>query len=229
MNQGVESFTQSDGDEQRILAFLDANPDLFLRHPDILAKLELQHDSGQAVSLIEHQLKVLREQNFRLREELAKLVELAQENDALNGRLHQLTLGLIDCEGLDEVLATLHDELLDQFKADAVEIKLFPTDSIDSEAELGELGSLLFKDFLISGQPFCGPLEPSQLEYLFGDQAGDAGSVALIPIEGSQVSGVLAIGSRDTERFRPEHGTDFLRRLSEIVSHTLQVANEPGV
>ena len=40
--------------------------------------------------------------------------------------------------------------------------------------------------------------------------------------------GILAIGSRDPARFHPGKGTDFLRRLGEVVSRTLQVMLEPG-
>jgi uncharacterized protein YigA (DUF484 family) len=42
------------------------------------------------------------------------------------------------------------------------------------------------------------------------------------------VSGILAIGSRDRERFHAGKGVDFLRRLGDIVSHTLQAVSVPG-
>lgn len=63
---------------------------------------------------------------------------------------------------------------------------------------------------------------------LFGDQAGDSGSAALIPIRTSELSGVLAIGSRDRNRFHAGKGVDFLVRLGELVSLTLQAVNRRG-
>jgi uncharacterized protein YigA (DUF484 family) len=78
------------------------------------------------------------------------------------------------------------------------------------------------------GRPTCGVLQQEQLAYLFGSQAAETGSVALVPITGERTMGILAIGSRDADRFHPGKGTDFLRRLGEVVSRTLQVMTEPG-
>jgi len=40
---------------------------------------------------------------------------------------------------------------------------------------------------------------------------------------------VLAIGSRDPQRFHEGKSVDFLQRLAEVVSATLQAASGPGV
>ena len=67
-----------------------------------------------------------------------------------------------------------------------------------------------------------------KLEYLFGSQAGETGSAALIPLTAPPLAGVLAIGSRDPERFHHGKSVDFLQRLAEVVSAKLQSASSPG-
>ena len=210
----------------QVTDYLAAHPQFLLQRPELLAELELAHESGTAVSLIEHQVKVLRQQAQAYRRQLEELVAVARENDALTRRLHGLTLALIDARAFDEVVNVLQDELRDQFKADAVELKLFATGELD--AHVGEAVPDLFSDFLERGRPTCGALEARQLEYLFGPLAGETGSAALIPLRALNVSGILAIGSRDRERFHPGKGVDFLRRLGEVVSHTLQAVSVPG-
>ena len=59
---------------------------------------------------------------------------------------------------------------------------------------------------------------------MFGEQARDLGSAALIPLKGHGVLGLLAISSRDPERFHPGKGTEFLVRLGELVNRRLEVA-----
>ncbi|MCU7850567.1 MAG: DUF484 family protein, partial [Candidatus Thiodiazotropha sp. (ex Lucinoma kastoroae)] len=54
-------------------------------------------------------------------------------------------------------------------------------------------------------------------------------STALIPLKSDGVLGLLAIGSCDSKRFAPHHGTDFLTRLGEIISRTLQAVSLPGI
>jgi uncharacterized protein YigA (DUF484 family) len=217
----------SDDREEQIAAYIIDHPDFFNRHPDALAAIDIPHPTGDAVSLIERQVRTLRDQAANYRGQLEELITVARENDALAKRLHRLTLALIETRSFDEVLNTLQDELREQFKADAVEMKLFASDQLNAHAH--EPGPALFKDFIRRGRPNCGRLDQQKLEYLFGSQAGETGSAALIPLTAPPLAGVLAIGSRDPERFNEGKSVDFLQRLAEVVSATLQAASSPGV
>lgn len=216
-----------DDREERIAEYLIAHPDFFDRHPDALAAIDIPHPTGDAVSLIERQVRTLRQQSVKYRGQLEELVTVARENDALAKRLHRLTLALIETHSFDEVLNTLQDELREQFKADSVEMKLFASEQLEAHAH--EPGPALFRDFLNRARPNCGRLDKAKLEYLFGPQAGETGSAALIPLTAPPLAGVLAIGSRDPDRFHEGKSVDFLQRLAEVVSVTLQSASSPGV
>lgn len=216
-----------DDRETQIADYIAAHPDFFVRHPEALAAIDIPHPTGDAVSLIERQVRTLRNQNEVYRRQLEDLVGVARENDALAKRLHRLTLALIETHSFDEVLNTLQDELREQFKADAVEMKLFASDQLEAHAH--EPGPALFSDFLKRGRPNCGQLDKQKLEYLFGPQAGETGSAALIPLSAPPLAGVLAIGSRDPKRFHEGKSVDFLQRLAEVVSATLQAASSPGI
>ncbi len=119
----------------------------------------------------------------------------------------------------------LQDRLHEDFHAEAVELHLFFSEEADREANPDLDG---FADLLDSGKPVCGPLAMAQLTYLFGPQAEDIKSTALIAIKEQGILGVLAIGSQNKDRFHPGMGTDYLTRLGEIVSKTLEVVSEPG-
>jgi uncharacterized protein len=106
-------------------------------------------------------------------------------------------------------------------------MKLFATEQLNAHAH--EAGPALFSDFLARGRPNCGRLDREKLEYLFGPQAGETGSAALIPLQAPPLAGVLAIGSRDPERFHAGKSVDFLQRLAEVVSAKLQSASSPGI
>jgi uncharacterized protein YigA (DUF484 family) len=217
----------TDEREEQIADYLIAHPDFFDRHPNALAAIDIPHPTGDAVSLIERQVRTLRDQSARYRQQLEGLVGVARENDALARRLHRLTLALIETHSFDEVLNTLQDELREQFRADAVEMKLFASEQLEAHAH--EPGPALFGDFLKRGRPNCGQLDKHKLEYLFGPQAGETGSAALIPLSAPPLAGVLAIGSRDPDRFHEGKSVDFLQRLAEVVSAKLQSASSPGI
>ncbi|RTZ74161.1 MAG: DUF484 domain-containing protein [Gammaproteobacteria bacterium] len=210
--------------EREIAEYLLSHPDFFVRNEEVLNDLEVPHRTGDAVSLIEHKVRMLQDKANQYQKQLQELIAVARENEQLNQRLHRLTLNLIESTSVEEVLATLQDELRDRFNADAVELKLFSTEDL-KEAQVSEAGMAIFRKFMHTDKPTCGPLKGEKLKVLFGDQAGEEGSAALIPIRTSDLSGVLAIGSRDRERFHSGKGVDFLVRLGELVSLTLQAVS----
>ena len=227
-------------DAEAIAEYLHQNPEFFEQHPDILAELPLTHQVDGAVSLIERQIATLRDQNRSLKDQLTDLILIARDNDNLSERMHHLTLAMMDAETLNEIYVGLDDILRGEFNADAVTVKLFinpEQTEIDSENDLMQTifvplddpQMASFKTILAHEKPVCGELKDEQLSYLFGDNADQIKSSALIPLGGEQCSsvkcsflGILAIGSHDAKRFSANIGTLFLSNLGDIVSRAIQ-------
>jgi len=222
MNQATKTSRQAltPADEAEIAEYLLQYPDFLSRHPEALRAQHIPHTTGAAVSLVERQVSLLRKDAEATRHQLEQFIQVAKENDQLNNRLHSLTLALIEAQGLEELLSTLHDELHSQFRADAVELKLFSADEVENAVDDPALE--VFQVFMDADRPTCGQLDADQLQTLFGDDIGDNGSAALIPVKSSNLSGIMAIGSRDMNRFHPGMAVDFLVRLGELVSLALQ-------
>jgi len=208
---------------EQISGYLDKHPEFFDEHPDVLASLRLAHTSGKAVSLIERQVQVLREQNEGLKSRLMELVNVARDNDRLNSRMHQMTLDLLQAGSLAELLDRLEDHLRNEFKADAIAVRLAGLDESrrrESGVEallLDDSTRALFPASLRDGKPQCGRLKQQQLDFLFAGQAQDIESAAVIPLGDQGDRGLLAIGSREVNRFNPCMGTLFLSHLGELL------------
>ena len=210
-------------EEKTVADYLRNNPDFFQNNPSLLASLEIPHSCGPAISLVEHQIKVLRDQNAQLKRKLMDLVHVARDNNRLNERMHQLTLGLVNSKSLEGLLDTLRDNLIGEFNADTVTLRLAGV----SDTLARECGVEIYKTdhtelahfeaFLKSSRPQCGRFKKEQLKYLFGDQAEAIESVALIPLGRNSAQGLLAIGSREANRFHPGMGTLFLTHLGELM------------
>ncbi len=221
-----ELLKQEEAQEECVTEYLKSNPEFFDHNPGLLSELELTHGNGEAVSLIERQVKTLRQELDQSKQRLDELIAIGHDNERLNKRMHRLTLTLIDSVDFDECLNTLQDKLHEDFDADAVELHLFTHNEVDglSNADLDG-----YRDFLDSESPTCGVIDMEQLKYLFGPQAEDIKSTALIPIKSEGVLGVLAIGSSSESRFCSDMGTEYLQRLGEIISRKLEVVLEPGI
>jgi uncharacterized protein YigA (DUF484 family) len=86
-------------------------------------------------------------------------------------------------------------------------------------AELPALRS--FETLFGSGKPRCGQLRDSQREFLFGADAAEVASVALVPLGSKGSLGLLACGSPDSQRFNPTMSTDFLAHIGELIAAAL--------
>lgn len=217
--------------EKSMVHYLRDHPDFFERHTDLLADMVLPHNAGHAISLIERQVSVLREQRSELKQRLQTLMQLAHTNEQLSKRFNTLILALLDAATFDGLLKTLRDRLISDFNADAVVVRLFhnsaaPAASVTGTDGVQRSGPGAFEKIIRGRQPVCGHLKPAQLDTLFADQADSIASAALIPlVENEQATtchGILAIGSHDPKRFHPEMGTLFLGHLAYILSRILK-------
>jgi uncharacterized protein YigA (DUF484 family) len=208
------------GLEATVAAYLRRHPDFFDRNPEVLAEIQVAHGPGGVVSLIEHQVKVLRRQLDTERGRLAHLITRAREYESLASRLHDLVVQIIPVADLGALCQVLNDALRREFDAAAVILKLFPLDP--AAAPDGDPLSEAFRGFIDRETALCGPLDADKNRILFGDLGSGVSSAALVPIRAEGGSGVLAIGSADADRFKPDMGTELLDRLGEIVSQKLR-------
>ncbi|MCP3851574.1 MAG: DUF484 family protein [Gammaproteobacteria bacterium] len=229
-----EAFSASEqtaevSQEQIAADYLSSHPDFFEHHSALLTSMEIAHSSGSAVSLIERQVALLRGQNAQHKKQLSELVEIATENEQSNQRMHKLTLSLIGCEGIDACEVALDEILCDEFSVDATALKLF-VDPVDEQPEHlfvsteTTLGQELDK-LLNTRKPMCGFFKQLPLEALFDEKSASISSVAVLPlyVEKNNCFGALVLGSQNVRRFNADMGTLFLERLSEILSHKLDV------
>lgn len=230
-NQNTQPQELDNDPGERVAAYLVEHPEFFETHPELLSELRLPHPGGTGtVSLVERQIAALRSEASRYRKQLEDLISVARENEVLNQRLHRLTLRLLDVGTLSDTLTSLQDGLYEEFQVDAVELRLFSGEDFSETAPGGGRPALdAFQEFLGQGRPVCGRLKHEQMDSLFGAQAEELASAAIIPLHAKGVIGILAIGSRSASRFHPGKGTEFLVRLGDIVSCRLQLAELPGV
>lgn len=203
--------------EQQIATYLVQHPHFFEQHPDALMALNLKHDSGSATSLLERQLRQFRQQNQEYRTQLAEFLQVARTNEALDQRLHQMILALLNTTHLADTLGTLQHQIQSVLTADAVAFKLFATPDLHTHKEQPETLRLLH--FLQQQQPTCGALSKAQAHYLFA--TATMHSVVLIPLQSAVVTGILAIGSQDATRFHAEQSVALLHRLAQVVNAIL--------
>lgn len=224
-----DTLERTAGWEEAVARFLEQTPDYFLSHPELLAALTLPHpESGRAVSLVERQVRVLRDRNEQLTRELRELIAIARDNDQLAERAQRFAVAMIEAGSLDDALDTARDMLRQEFGLDGVALRITGNprpacprrefvehDDTVLHGLLAQLGGR-------NGQPLCGSgLDADTLRALFGEAAPEIRSTAVVGLGRHALRGVLALGSRDAQRFRADMGTLYLGRLGELLMAAL--------
>jgi uncharacterized protein YigA (DUF484 family) len=229
----ARGLTATETEEESIAAYLQHNPDFFERHQPLLARLRLPHvRGGSTISLVERQIEVLREKHASLEGKLAELVQVARGNDAIAEKLHRFTRRLLGAASREEAIARIETSLREDFDAFHGVLVLIAESGNSPEqrfvryirADDPNLKS--FETLFASGKPRCGQARDSQREYLFGSDANDIGSIALVPLGEKGAVGLLAIGSTDRDRFHPGMSTEFLARMGELIADSLSPARD---
>ena len=206
-----------------VAAWLRRHPKFLSQFPDLTLSLVVPREDGPAASLASYQLEVLRDKNRELNRRLAELFANAQENERLTVRTHQLALSLMRAGSAADTVLAMVASLGEDFQGDAVRVVLFDEQPGLQAPWLQVIAArdkrmAPFKDCVTSGEPICGRLNPDKMELLYGDDQSQAQSVALIPVPNV---GLIAVGSRDGNRFFPGMGTLFLRLMAESFAAAL--------
>jgi uncharacterized protein YigA (DUF484 family) len=237
MSSANKSELQADAiNEESIADYLQANPDFFERHQSLLTNLRLPHRPGAAVSLVERQVATLRQKNLQLERKLRDLVDVARSNDDLAEKIHSLATRLLAAGSRAQAVGVAEELLRSSFDADQSVLVLFETDTVDEFGRFGDNDHRFlrlierndpamgpFKTFLTSSEPRCGKIRDSQKAFLFGPDADEIGSAALVPLGENAATGLLAIGSRDADYFHPGKSMDFLSRLGDLLGCALAI------
>ncbi|VVP72381.1 hypothetical protein PS910_01072 [Pseudomonas fluorescens] len=213
----------SDLDDEAVARYLRANPTFFAGHDELLGELHIPHQRGDSVSLVERQLKLLRDRNIEMRHRLSQLMDVARDNDRLFDKTRRLILDLLDANSLEEVVMAVEDSLRQEFKVPFVSLILFGENAtpvgrwVNSAEAHQAIGGLLG-----SGKTVSGNLRDHELDFLFGaDQRKEVGSSAVATLDYQGLHGVLAIGSHDPQHYKSSVGTLFLSYIAEVLGRVV--------
>jgi len=166
--------------------------------------------------VVERQTVALREKVRLLEGKLAEIIKFAEENDAIGEKVHRLSVALAGARDFPALARSLYFHLREDFAVPHVALRVWGKSVPVDFAEAGAVGEAERSQAESLGAPQCGPAAGSAFLPWFGGAAEHVRSLALVPLGQTAIFGLLALGSEDPQRFYPEMGTLYLRRIGEL-------------
>lgn len=216
-------------DDESVTSYLLEHPDFFANHEDLLLNMRIPHKSGQAVSLLERQVSLLRRRNDETQDKIKNFIENAKENDELFEKTRTIVLNIINTASLEELSDLIKEKLNQEFGASSSKL-FFAADDHEKETTLFLLPLKLTRKVLGNlfqrKRAYCGVLDEKQAQLFFPD-AGSISSAAIIPIHFHDESKLkdklpgtplMVVASNKDKHFNSSLDTLFLDFIGEILS-----------
>jgi uncharacterized protein YigA (DUF484 family) len=205
-----------------VVSYLKQHPEFFEEQAEFLATIMIPHPhGGRAIPISERQILTLRDKSKQLEDKLRELIVFGEENDAISEKLHRLTLALVTARAVEAVVAALYFNLREDFAVPHTVLRLWPEGAHPQSPEFAPVSEAT-RDFADSlAQPYCSAHAMVDTADWFGEAASHLRSFAYVALKNGRAFGLLAMASEDAQRFYPEMGTLYLKRLGEISAAAL--------
>jgi len=214
-------------DSQSVADYLRQHPDFFSQHDGLLADIELDHNCGQATSLIERQIQVMRHKIQDNAGKMADILSTARRNDVQFEKTKRLVIELAAATQHNGLTEALKQSFTGEFHADAVHLALFsPLIADDNHPNLtsveannpfyDEITALAAKNWA-----YCQAFKGDGLVSLF-DTQNELKSCAIVPLYlRSKALGVLIIASNAPDHYNEQLDTLFLNHVAAVTARCL--------
>lgn len=224
--RGIGSAQDDAAIAQAVADYLLRHPDFFTCRSSLLKNLDIPHQTaGGAVSLVERQVRNLREENAKLRYDLQCVHQRSLHTEALVDRIHALAMAMLQAPAPRELFELTRECLRESFAASTLGIYVFA-----QSPELADYAGLrfrerddrvrnLFAELINAGAPLCDSLQAEHISALFGQGADNTiRSTALIPLRRPGWDGLLALGSREWDQYAQGLELEMLIYVSHVLS-----------
>ena len=195
-------------DPKDVELFLLDNLDFFESRESLVGELKFKHSSASAASILERQVKKLREDHKNLMDLLSSFMKTASTNEDLFNKSKDLTLEILDSVTKQEIINVVESSFSNDFKVDKCSFEFYKNNEIQ---EIENITGLSFH----KGAIHCGSFSSEKMNVLFKDESIQSMVVAVVVIKNE--IGLLKIGSFDRAKYLGDEDTTFIQYIRDIL------------
>lgn len=200
-------------DAKEVELYLLENTDFFLTRESLVSELSFKHGSDGATSLLEMQIRKLRDEQSRLNDMLSGFLSTGKENEELFFKSKDLTLALITAKDFAAVKKLVEEFFTKNFKVDSCILEVLSDSqlkALENETKMGMNKNAIH----------MGPLSKEKMTAFFETDLIKSAVISVMKFENN--FGLLKIGSNDPTKYLGDGDTAFIEYIRDIIIKVLE-------
>ena len=200
-------------DAKEVELYLLENTDFFLTRESLVSELRFKHDSDGATSLLEMQIRKLRDEQSKLNDMLSGFLSTGKENEELFFKSKDLALSLITVKDFAAVKKLVEEFFIKNFKIDSCILEILSDSQLKALEDETKMG-------MNKNAIHMGPLSKEKMAAFFKTDSIKSAVISVMKFENN--FGLLQIGSNDPTKYLGDGDTAFIEYIRDIIIKVLE-------
>ena len=204
--------------EELVKNFLKKNKNFFLKHPDLLKELQFptkNRESDKVIDLQVYRYKKINQENIDLQNQMTQILLAGKSHIQSQKRILKSSLKILNSKSLAKVFGVI----LSDFKLllGCEYINCFSTNNNIGINEVQKIDTRVAKSYFRDKSTTNLNQNPKGILLFFPNKSAQIKSYILLKISSQEDIFVVAMGSKDINKFNPDQQVDLIEYLVRII------------
>ena len=208
--------------EELVQNFLKKNKNFFIKHPELLKELQFplkDEGSDKVIDLQVYRYKKINQENIDLQNQMTQILLAGKSHMQSQKRILKSSLKILDCKSLAKVF----NVILSDFKLllGCEYINCFSTNNNIGINEVQKIDTRVAKSYFRDKAMTNLNQNPKGVLLFFPNKSPQIKSYILLKINFQEDMFVVAMGSKDINKFNPDQQVDLIEYLIKIIENKI--------
>ena len=215
--------------EELVQNFLKKNKNFFIKHPELLKELQFplkDEGSDKVIDLQVYRYKKINQENIDLQNQMTQILLAGKSHMQSQKRILKSSLKILNSKSLAKVFSVI----LSDFKTllGCEYINCFSTNNNIGINEVQKIDTRVAKSYFRDKAMTNLNQNPKGVLLFFPNKSPQIKSYILLKINFQEDMFVVAMGSKDINKFNPDQQVDLIEYLIKIIENKIILTNKKG-
>ena len=208
--------------EELVKNFLKKNKNFFIKHPELLKELQFplkNEESEKVIDLQVYRYKKINQENINLQNQMTQILLAGKSHMQSQKRILKSSIKILNCKSLKKVF----EVILSDFKIllGCEYINCFSTNNNVGINEVQKIDTRVAKSYFRDKAITNLNQNPKGVLLFFPNKSPQIKSYILLKINFQEDIFIVAMGSKDINKFNPDQQVDLIEYLIKIIENKI--------